>query len=80
MEYVFNHRPIPIKYDLDLCKQKLTKQFGDIEILVNLLHPENKGGYCSNSDFIFTVIYDDKQNTDYASIIDAFVNNQLFLI
>ena len=44
MEYVFNHRPIPIKYDLDLCKQKLTKQFGDIEILVNLLHPENKGG------------------------------------
>lgn len=79
MDYVFNHKKNPIKYDLTECKEQLTHQFGECMIIVNKIHPEIKGGYCSNADFIFTVIYNSDRQTDEVDFaVDEYVNNNLF--
>lgn len=76
MEYVFNHYLFPIAYDLPECKEEISREFGDCIIQVNRLHPENKGGFQSNADFIFSVIYE-AASTD-KHVIDEYVNKHLF--
>ena len=79
MDYVFNHYANPICYDVDECKKAIDLAFGECEIQINQLHPERKGGFCSNADFIFTVMYEDIQRepaTPFA--VDEFVNTHLF--
>lgn len=77
MEYVFNHYPYPVEYNLEECEKRICKKFGPCVIQVNRLHPETKGGYNSNADFIFTVIYNSPLlSNDYA--VDEFVNKELF--
>lgn len=77
MDYVFNRLNRPIKYDLDKCKKTFDDKLGQNEILVNRLHPEIKGGFASNSDFIFTVIYEgDGTMNDF--LADDIANSGLF--
>jgi|GEM_PF-6594703 len=78
MDYVFNHFSTPIRYDLEECLNKLESNFGECEIQINQLHPEVKGGFNSNADFIFTVMHqEDKDKEDFA--VDDFVNKHIFL-
>lgn len=78
MDYVFNHNESPVQYDVNECKEKLTEQFGACEILVNILHPEKKGGYASNADFIFAVIWEQCKGENIAEFpVDDFANLKL---
>lgn len=76
MEYVYNHHSYPVSYDLSECERLIRKEFGECIIQVNRLHPENKGGFRSNADFIFTVIYRSANRNE--QVIDSFVNSRLF--
>jgi hypothetical protein len=78
MEYVFNHRKCPVRYDLEECQRMISDKFGNCEIQINQLHPENKGGYCSNADFIMTVIYENAESC-FDFCIDEFVNKHLLV-
>lgn len=79
MDYVFNRSTSPIKYDLEKCYRFLSEKLGEVDIQVNILHPEHKGGFSSNADFIFTVIHN---QTDTETInnfyVDDLTNDCLF--
>ena len=77
MDYVFNHSPLPIEYDLETCRRILTEKLGKCEIQINVLHPETKGGYQSNADFIFTVMYESAEPID-RFLADEIANESLF--
>lgn len=64
MDYVFNHNPEPVCYDLLECQKFFDDKFGKSEIQINKLHPETKGGFSSNADFIFTVMYESDRSRD----------------
>lgn len=79
MEYVFNHCDCPIYYDLDRCYDELNRKYEQVEIVTNILHPESKGGFKSNADFIFTVIRNESRENGYNIFeVDEFVNDNLF--
>ena len=79
MDYVFNRSTSPIKYDLEKCYRFLSEKLGEVDIQVNILHPEHKGEFSSNADFIFTVIHN---QTDTETInnfyVDDLTNDCLF--
>lgn len=77
MDYVFNHSSQKVSYDLQHCIKELGSVLGKCEILTNRLHPENKGGFASNADFIFTVIYEDGERVNSEFFVDEFVNEHL---
>lgn len=78
MDYVFNRNDYPVEYDLEKCKEVLSDAVKLVRIQVNALHPENKAGFCSNADFILTVIYEynDKCQKDE---IDRLINEKVFV-
>lgn len=78
MDYVFNQHIHPVQYDLNACKAVLREKIGDCEILVNRLHPEKKGGFESNADFIFCVIHCRKEEPQVEFEVDSYVNEHLF--
>ena len=77
MDYVFNRFPLPIEYDLETCRRVLTEKLGKCELQINVLHPETKGGYQSNADFIFTVMYESAEPID-RFLADDIANQSLF--
>ena len=77
MDYVFNHSPLPIEYDYETCCRVLTEKLGKCELQINVLHPETKGGYQSNADFIFTVMYESGEPID-RFLADEIANQSLF--
>ncbi len=77
MEYVYNHSSKPVHYELERCKSFYEKKYSYSEIQVNKLHPEGKGGYASNADFIFTVIHETKGEV-ITSEADELANKYLF--
>ena len=77
MDYVFNRSPLPIEYDVETCRRVLTEKLGRCELQINVLHPETKGGYRSNADFIFTVMYESGEPID-RFLADDIANRSLF--
>ena len=77
MDYVFNRSPLPIEYDYETCCRVLTEKLGKCELQINVLHPETKGGYQSNADFIFTVMYESDEPID-RFLADDIANQSLF--
>ena len=77
MDYVFNHQSCPVEYDLEECRKVLSTAFGECEIQVNQLHPEKKGGFSSNADFIMTVIRNHSSDEKELFVVDDFVNKRL---
>ncbi len=77
MEYVFNHSDQPVAYDLEECKAFYEERLGSCELQVNSLHPETKGGFASNADFIFTVMYENEDGSE-GFIADDLANEYLF--
>ena len=77
MDYVFNHQSGPVEYDLEECRKALSTAFGECEIQVNQLHPEKKGGFSSNADFIMTVIRNHSSDEKEPFAVDDFVNKRL---
>lgn len=78
MDYIFNQKNFPIDYNIIECENLLKKKLGECEIIINQLHPENRGGYSSNADFIFTVIYKEDKNAKEEFFVDSYVNDNLF--
>lgn len=76
MEYVYNHNNTPVYYDVEECQKFYEQKFGKCEIQVNKLHPETKGGYASNSDFIFTVMHEN-QSKENCFLADDLANEFL---
>lgn len=75
MDYVYNESCFPVEYDLLNCKKKIEKICGKSVLIPNELHPEKKGGFYSNADFIFTVIYD--RNGSEPDKLNDYVNYNL---
>ena len=77
MNYIYNEKKMPIKYDIKMCNHCLKKEYGtNTRVVVNRLHPETKALYSSNSDFIFAVIH--KKNEDEQYEINRYINECLF--
>lgn len=77
MNYIYNEKKIPIKYDIEMCNHCLKKKYGtNTNVVVNRLHPETKALYSSNSDFIFAVIHNKNEDEKYE--INRYVNEYLF--
>lgn len=62
MDYVYNESSYPVEYDLLNCKKEIEDMYGKVVLIQNKLHPEKKGGFYSNADFLFTAIYEKKGN------------------
>lgn len=77
MDYVFNNSYNPIRYDYEDSVSFFEERLGPAEIQINKLHPENKGGYSSNADFIFTVMYESEKSVN-EFIADDLANAYLF--
>ena len=74
MDYVYNHKGKPVKYNIDECKKGLEGRIANCDIIINRLHPEKSGRFMSNADFLFVVIYEKKhESQDFW--IDEFINN-----
>lgn len=77
MDYVFNHKKNPVTYNLNECYKVFEEKLGKCEIQINSLHPEEKGGFNSNADFIFTVMYENSDLND--NFIADDIANELLL-
>lgn len=79
MDYVFNHYDGPVIYNPEKCKSLYDKRLGPCEMQINTLHPERKGSFASNADFIFTVMYEDRDGVS-DRYVDDLANQELFKV
>lgn len=78
MDYVYNFSGKSITYDNYVCKEALKNllQSENIALIPNLLHPETKGKFESNADFIFCIIHNSNKFNNLE--LNDFVNAKLF--
>ena len=78
MDYVYNTKEYSINYSIDKCKEVLDDVTKCTRIQINALHPENKGGFNSNADFVLAVIYEcDEEYPKDA--INKLLNEKVFI-
>lgn len=78
MDYVYNLSGRPVTYDNDICKEMLNNFLGKNIILIpNLLHPEKRGSFGSNADFIFCLIHENDMMNNLE--VNRYVNKELFI-
>lgn len=75
MDYVYNENVYPVSYDIESVKKTLEQKLGEVELIQNQLHPEKKGFYHSNADFLFTVIH--KSSEMELVQLNKFINQYL---
>lgn len=75
MDYIYNENLYPVEYDISVCEEEIGRICGWAILIPNQLHPEKKGFYTSNADFLFTVIH---EKTDISQEeLNRFVNERL---
>ena len=78
MDYIYNLSGEAIHYDSHICREILGNllDIEDMFLIPNLLHPESKKDFESNADFIFCLIHDNDEISNFE--LNNYINDKLF--
>jgi len=77
MDYIYNLSGRPIVLDLISIEKLLNQLIGAHKIIRNLLKPEEHGKFQSNADFIFSIIHENENISNFE--LNKIINQKLFI-